>query len=94
MMCSPNLARSEPVTAASDGPAAQVSDATAKEDAASSGNDLTRPVNSLELRFQYRPSSAPGSETGKECAIVKGNHPHRFGTGVEGVLLCSNRRRE
>jgi hypothetical protein len=33
---------------------------------------LTRPINSLELRLQYRPSSAPGSTTGKEYAILRG----------------------
>ena len=35
------------------------------------GTDFTNPVNSLDLRFQYRPSSAPGSETDSERAILR-----------------------
>jgi hypothetical protein len=42
-----------------------------KQDAASSGNDVTRPVNSVDIRFQYRPSSAPGSKTEREYAIFR-----------------------
>jgi Putative MetA-pathway of phenol degradation len=48
-----------------------VESAAAKELGENTGTDFTSPVNSFEVRFQYRPSSAPGSETEKEYAILR-----------------------
>jgi hypothetical protein len=71
MICSSLPAVAGPVLAASETPTAATGDELRGEDAKSSGNDLTRPVNSLELRLRYRPSSAPGSATDKEYAILR-----------------------
>jgi hypothetical protein len=56
--------------------AENASQGTAVESAAvkvgeNTGTDFTSPVNSFEVRFQYRPSSAPGTETEKEYAILR-----------------------
>ncbi len=67
---SPHLVRAEPVPAEAGDPPAPSGDATAKQEAASSGNDFTRPINSFEVRLRDRTSSAPGSETDKEYAYL------------------------
>ncbi len=54
-----------------EGAAASSGGAVAQEDAENNGTDITRPVNSLELRFQYRPSSSPDSTTEKEYAMLR-----------------------
>ncbi len=68
------LASSPPAAYGLDESASQGTEAASaggKEEAENTGTDFTRPVNSLEFRFQYRPSSAPGSETEKEYAILR-----------------------
>jgi hypothetical protein len=50
---------------------AQSADSSEKAEGQNTGNDFTRPVNSIELRLRYRPSSSPGSTTEKEYAIVR-----------------------
>jgi len=40
-------------------------------DAENSGNDLTRPLNSIELRLRYLSSASPGSTTEKEYAFLR-----------------------
>ncbi len=69
LICAPLPTRSE--QPASEGATAASSDTMTKEDAENTGTDLTQPVNSFEVRFRYRPSSAPGSETEKEYAILR-----------------------
>jgi len=65
VMCIPRFSSAEPVQSASEtltGP----QDTIAEQDAQNSGNDLTRPLNSLELRFRYQPSSGSDSTTDEE----------------------------
>ena len=53
------------------GPGTAVESAAMTKIGENPGTDFTNPVNSLDLRFQYRPSSAPGSETDSERAILR-----------------------
>jgi Putative MetA-pathway of phenol degradation len=66
----PLAAAAEPDSAGSQG-TAPPSDAMNEGDTQNSGNDLTRPVNSFEVRLRYQPSSSPVSTTEKEYALLR-----------------------
>jgi Putative MetA-pathway of phenol degradation len=66
----PLAAAAEPDSAGSQG-TAPPSDAMTEGDTQNSGNDLTRPVNSFEVRLRYQPSSSPVSTTEKEYALLR-----------------------
>ncbi|MGO9460963.1 MAG: transporter [Rhodomicrobium sp.] len=66
----PRLLAAEPVQGASEASMAP-QDTIAQQDAQNSGEDLTRPLNSLELRFRYQPSSGSDSTTEKEIAFLR-----------------------
>jgi hypothetical protein len=64
---SPRILAAEPI---SDEAVKNSQNGNALPDAQNNGNDLTRPVNSLELRFRYQQSSGSDGTTEKERAYL------------------------
>jgi hypothetical protein len=62
-ICNPWLAAAEPNQSAAETPAKPQD---AKQDDQNNGKDLTRPVNSIELRFRYQQSMGSDSTTERE----------------------------
>jgi hypothetical protein len=60
-----------PAAAPNENPTAPSGEEQKSDDAKGVEFDFTRPINSLEPRWQYRPSSTPGTTTEKEYAILR-----------------------
>jgi hypothetical protein len=71
LVVSPQPTSAEPAPGEDSNSPAQSSNGITKQDAQNTGNDFTRPIDSLEVRLRYRESSAPGSETEKEYALIR-----------------------